>query len=1023
MLGLFQQVVAQSKTVSGTVTDQATGEGLPGVAVLVKGTTVGTATNVDGSYTVNVPVNGSTLVFRFIGYQTVEREIGNATTINVSLGVDQKQLEEVVVVGYGTQLKKDVTSSISQVTGESIANLATPSFDQQLAGRASGVVVQQPSGILGAPPTIRIRGTNSIQGNNDPLIVIDGVPSLSGNQGAYAQSNALADINPNDIESFEILKDGAATAIYGSRAANGVILITTKKGKQGKVQFNYDMYTGWAKASKLHDLLNAEQFVEIANEKATNANPDATLPARMDANGTDTDWNDYVYRTGFQQSHTISASAGSEKSKYYFSLGYTDQKGIAVANDLRRYTARANLDQTITKWLSFGLNTGLSYQRNNGVSTGSNSLGGNTFAVIRMLPNVPVYDPNDPTGYNLDDQNTAALGRGNNRSLITNNTPNIRFNLDNNINRATTYRANGNAFLDFKLIDNLRFRTLLGVDLTLIDDLGYRDPRHGDGSSLNGYIDQYHTVNTTWNWQNILTYNKSFNDAHNFDVTAVAEYTKTDNSWFGAFGSGLSDRLFRENIITGTLASQEISGNMTANGLSSYLGRVNYNYKGKYYIGGSLRADGLSKLSPENRWGYFPGVSAAWRVSEEEFFRNSEELGFISDLRLRGSYAKVGNSSIVGGNFPYLGSYGSVQYGGVSGIAFNNTGNANLKWETQTTIDFGVDLGLLAGRINLEAAYWRKDNDDMVLGAPTAPSLGVPSNQIYRNIGSMKNDGLEFTVSGAVIENPNFSWNTSINFSTQNNVVKELVNGQDIVGTYNITREGESFNSIYGFVYEGVNIANGNPLYRKADGTLVQGDIASNTYRVYNAESPEDVSQSATLTTNDKIILGSALPKWFGGFDNNFKYGNFDLNVFFRFSGGNKIMNRTRVDLLTQNFENNGTEILGRWQSPTNPGDGQTPRLWTGRGTIVNGGDNASTRFVEDGDFLRLSNVTLGYNLPNNLVNRVNLQRLRVFAQLQNAFTITGYKGLDPEVFTSTGVDFNGNPQQRVVSVGVNVGF
>lgn len=1025
VFAVLSQAFAQSRTVTGTVTDQATGTGLPGVAVLVQGTTVGTATSADGSYTINVPADGATLVFRYIGYETVERAVGNANTVDVSLAVDNRQLEEVVVVGYGTQLKRDVTSSISQVNGEEIANLATPSFDQQLAGRASGVVVQQPSGILGAPPRIRIRGTNSIQGSNDPLVVIDGVPILTGDIGTYAATNALADINPNDIESYEILKDGAATAVYGSRASNGVILITTKKGRQGQLSVNYDMYTGWASAIETHDLLNAEQFVEIANEKYRNANPNATLPASLDANGTDTDWNDYVYRTGFQQSHTLSASAGTDKSKYYFSLGYTDQEGIAIANDLRRYTLRANLDQTVSSWLNFGVNAGLSYQRNNGVSTGSNSLSGNTFAVIRMLPNVSVFDPEDPTGYNIDDQNLGALGRGSNLNPITNGTPNVRFVLDNNIRRATTYRVNGNSYLDFKLIDNLRFRTLLGVDLSLADQYGYTDPRHGDGRSLNGYIDQTYEPNIIWNWQNILSYNKSISEAHNIDATLVAEYTKTNYSYFNAFGSGLSDRLFNQNIISGTLENQEIAGGANENGLSSYLARANYNYRSKYYIGGSIRADGLSKLSPENRWGYFPGVSAAWRISEEDFFKNSDALGFVSDLRLRGSYAVVGNSSIVGGSYPYLGSYSSRPYGGVSGIAFSNTGNADLKWESQEIIDFGLDFGLFDSRANFEVAYWRKDNNDVVLGAPVPPSLGLPGNLIYRNVGSMTNDGLEFSVSGAIIDKSNFSWNANVNFSTQNNEVTALVDGQDIVNAYTIIREGESFNSLYGYIYEGVNNANGNPIYRKANGTLVQNSLQTGTsgYYVYDPANPADLSQTALLTNEDKVVLGSALPKWFGGFDNNLRYGNFDMNVFFRFSGGNKIMNRTRQDLLNQNFENNGVEILGRWQSPDNPGDGQTPRLYVGRSAGANAEGNTSTRFVEDGDFLKLSNVSIGYTLPNSLLDRVNVQRLRIYAQLQNAFTITGYSGLDPEVFTSTGVDFNGNPQQRVVSVGVNLGF
>ncbi|GGG19992.1 SusC/RagA family TonB-linked outer membrane protein [Pontibacter amylolyticus] len=1023
VFALLQQAVAQGRTVTGTVTDQSTGQGLPGVAVLVKGTSSGTATGADGTYSINVPADGNTLVFRFLGYKTTERAIGTASAVNVALEIDQRQLDEVVVVGYGTQLKKDVTSSIAKVKGDEIANLATPSFDQQLAGRASGVVVQQPSGILGAPPVIRIRGTNSISGSNSPLVVIDGIPVLTGNVGAYASSNALADINPNDIESFEILKDGAATAIYGSRASNGVILVTTKKGKQGQMKVNYDMYTGWANPIKLHDLLNAEQFVEIANEKYTNA---GNAPqAFMDANGTNTDWNDYVYRTGFQQNHTISATAGTERSKYYFSLGYSDQEGIAVANDLKRYTLRANLDQKVTDRINFGVNAGLSYQQNNGVSTGSNSLSGNTFAVIRMLPNVSVYDPADPTGYNLDDKNPAALGRGANLIHINNNTPNILFSLDNNIRKSTTYRASGNTFLDFKIINGLNFRTVLGVDLSLQDDYGYMDPRHGDGRGLNGYIDQIYSPYTTWNWQNILSYNKSFNDVHNFDVTAVAEYNKTKTSFFNAFGSGISDRLFRENMVTGTLANKDISGGIGESGLSSYLGRLNYNYKGKYYVGGSLRADGLSKLSPDNRWGYFPGVSAAWRISEEEFFKNSSALSVITDFRLRGSYAEVGNSSIVGGNYPYLGSFAPRPYGGLSGIAFSNTGNGDLKWETQEIIDFGADFGLFNGRLNLEVAYWQKNNKDMVLGAPTPPSLGLPGNLIYRNIGTMKNDGIEVSLGGAVIEKSNFSWNANLNFSTQNNEITALVDDQDQVFDYTIHRIGESFNSLYGFIYEGVNVANGNPIYRKKDGSLVQASLQTGVsgYKVYDPANPNDISKASTLTNDDKVILGSALPKWFGGFDNNFKYGDFDMNVFFRFSGGNKIMNRTRQDLLNQTFENNGTEILGRWQSPDNPGDGVTPRLYQGRGAAANNDGQTSTRFVEKGDFLKLSNIAIGYTLPKSLSGKINVERLRVYGQLQNAFTVTGYKGLDPEIFTSTGVDFNGNPQQRVVSVGLNLGF
>ncbi|NDK54633.1 TonB-dependent receptor [Pontibacter sp. BT213] len=1023
-LTLLNQAVAQSRTVSGKVTDQSTSQGLPGVAVIVKGTSVGTATGVDGSYSLDVPADAKTLVFRFIGYTPVEKAIGNASSVNVTMVIDSKQLDEVVVVGYGTQQKKDVTSSISQVKGSEIANLATPSFDQQLAGRASGVQVTQPSGILGAPPTIRVRGVNSILGGTSPLIVVDGVPAFSGNAGGFTPANTLGDINPADIESFEILKDGAATAIYGSRASNGVILITTKKGKNGQVRFNYDNYVGYAEATKLHDLLDAKEFVEIQNEKyaAAGTTPDK-LPARMDAEGTNTDWNDYVFRRGFQQNHVFSASAGTDKTKYYVSLGYSNQEGIARANDLKRYTFRSNLDQKVTDWLDFGVQAGLTSQQNTGPLTASNSLGGNTFAVIRQLPNVKVYNPEDPTGYNIDATDRRSLGRGNNLITISDGIPNLRFVLDQNLRKATTFRGLGNAYLEAKIIDNLRFKTLLGIDASLTDDYSFNDPRHSDGFSSGGSISQAYSPTTRWTWQNILSYNKSINEVHNIDLTAVAEYTKTRGTFFQATGTGLSDRFFRENLVSGTFANQFASGGVTENGLASYLGRFNYNYKSKYYIGGSVRADGLSKMPEAGRWGYFPGMSFAWRVSEEEFFKNSGALSFISDLRLRGSFAEVGNTDIFGGNYPYIGSYGSAQYGGQNGISFNNTGNPDLKWETQKIYDMGVDFSVLDGRINMVFAYWKKDNIDNVLGAPTAPSLGVPGNRIIKNIGDISNSGLEFTVNSTIIDKGAFTWVSNLNVSTQKNEVKRLVDGQDIFGEYTIVREGESINSIYGYEYKGVNKANGNPIYQKADGTLVQGNITNSTYYVYDPANPTDLTTTSSLTAADKKVLGSALPTWFGGFDNQFKYGNFDLGLFFRFSGGNVIMNRTRQDLLSMNFVNNGTEILNRWQSPEKPGDGQTPRLYAAAGNFINRDNESTTRFVEDGDFLKLSNVMLGYNLPSTILEKTRFNKARVFAQVQNAVTFTKYSGLDPETNTGLGVDFNGNPQQRVYTVGLNIGF
>ncbi|MHC2992049.1 TonB-dependent receptor [Pontibacter sp. HJ8] len=1035
VFALLQQAVAQGKTVTGKVTDQATGQGLPGVAVLVKGTSSGTATGADGSYSINVPAEGNTLVFRFLGYKIVERAIGTASSVNVTLEVDQTQLDEVVVVGYGAQAKKDVVGAIATVSGEQLKNLPAPSFDRALAGRAAGVQVITPSGLLGQAPQIRIRGINSISSGTSPLIVVDGVPSVSGNTGGFTSANALADINPNDIESMEILKDGAATAIYGSRASNGVILITTKRGKAGKTQFNYDVWGASATVSKRFDLLNADEFIEIANERFRNAGQPAQANPTPDGKGgfMDTDWQDHVFRRSLQQSHNISASGGTEGGKYFVSLGFTDQKGAIEANALKRYSFRANLDQNINNFLSFGVTSGLTYQNNEGPLAGSNNLSGNVFGATRMLPNVPVLNPGDPTGYNIEPGDRRVLGKGGNNIPISDNIPNIRFVLDNNKRVAQTYRVLGSTFLEAKIVEGLKIRTQLGLDGSFVDDFVFGDPRHGDSFSANGSISQAYSPFVRWNWQNIMNYNKVFNDAHTLDLTLVSELQQQRSSFYQANIQNLSDRFFNENIVSGSFVTPTVGGGLVRNGIESYLGRFSYNYKSKYYLTGSIRRDALSSLPVENRVGYFPGVGASWRISEEDFFVNSG-INFISDLRLRASFAEVGNTDI--GSFPYMGTYGAAAYGNQPGIGFNNTGNPLLRWESQKKYDAGINLGLLQNRIMLNASYWVNENDNIILAAPTPPSLGVPGNSINRNIGSVRNQGLEFELNATVVDNSAFSWTTALNVSTQKNEVLGLVNGQDITTAYNLTREGESIRAIYGYVYRGVNMTNGNPLYEKADGTIIQGRIDNQTYYVYdpsnpnyyfNPALPESASNPdnrATLAGSDRRILGNSLPKWFGGFNNTVTYGDFDLNVFLRFQGGNYIMNRTRQDLLNMNFVNNSTEVLGRWQSADAPGDGQTPRLYASRGSFINLEDRASTRFVEKGDFLRVDNVSLGYSVPSAVAGKIGLSKLRVYASGQNLLVLTGYSGLDPETNTTgAGVDYNGNPQLRTFTFGVNVGF
>lgn len=1017
------------RTVSGTVLDES---GLPliGATVLAQGTNAGTVTDVDGNFRLQVPEGVSFLQVSYTGYKTFSVDVSSSSTVSVTLEPDFVSLGDVIVVGYGDPLaKRDVTGSISKVNGSEIATLPSPSFVQQLAGRAAGVQVQNTSGILGSPPQIRIRGVNSITSGTAPLIVVDGVPAFSGNVGGFTPANALGDINPQDIESIEILKDGAASAIYGSRAANGVILITTKKGTAGKPKFSYDGYYGTASPTELFDLLNAEQFVEISNEKNTNnggTGAIANLQNRPDGSIVDTDWQDYVFRNAAQHSHTFSATGGNLNSTYYLSLNYTDMEGIAYANSLKRYAVRANLDQKVNSWLSTGVVSSISHQINEGPLTGSNNLSGNVFSVMRMLPNVEVYDPTHPTGYNVDLTDPRSLGRGANTITVANGIPNQRFVLDNDVREAKSWRINGNAYVQAEIVDGLTFKTLVGFDGNFVDDLLFQDPRHGDGLSANGRVSQALSPSTRWNWQNILNYNKTLGGKHNLNLTGVQEVQKDRFTFFQATVSDISDLFFQENIVSGTFANQVANGDINEFGLSSYLFRVNYNYNRKYYIGVSGRLDKLSSLPVDNQQGFFPSVSFAYRLSEESYWDGLRDV--ISDFRIRGSFAEAGNTNI--GFYPSLGTYGAGQYGSQNGIAYNNFGNDQLKWESQKKIDVGIDVGMFDNRLGLVLAYWQQDNDDLILAAPTPPSVGIPGNVINQNIGRVLANGIEATLDYDVIRGSKFSWSTSINFTTQATEVKALVNDQDIITDYNIIRVGESLRAIYGYEYWGVNPANGNPVYYKADGSLVQGDIATLTYKVFDPNNPSDIGTAATLSaTTDRKILGDALPTFFGGFDNNFTIGGFDVNVFFRFSGGNMIMNRTRVDLLGQSFSNNSTEILGRWQSPDNPGDGLTPRVRQDQDNFINLPNFASTRFVEKGDFLRLQNVSIGYTLPKRITEKASIDRLRVFVQGTNLLTFTDYSGLDPETSTNFstntgfGEDFNGNPQQRVISFGLNVGF
>ena len=1029
MVLLVTKVSAQERTITGVVTSKDDGLPIPGVSVKVINSKIGVSTGADGTYSIKVG-GSSVLQFSSIGYSTQNISTGKSIKLNVSLVSDTKALTDVVVIGYGTAKRKDVTGSVASIKGEDLAGKPVASFDQALAGKITGVQVTNSSGILGAAPRIRIRGTNSISSGADPLYVVDGMVIISGGSSSVASVNPLGDINPNDIQSVDVLKDGAATAIYGSRGANGVIIITTKRGTKGKTQVNYNSWFAWANVAKRFDLLDAQEFVTIANEKLYNSGtttPQAVLGYDASGNVINTNWQDLVFnKDAFQQNHNISFSGATDLSNYYFSLGYADLKGTTVGNNQTKYQFSGKFEQkALDNYLTFGASITGSYVKNTGLNSGTSSLSGNIGNAIRALPNVGAF--NADGSYNLSSDN-ARLGRGANLKEIDDNYTNIKYVLDHNIFSNQTFSLLGNAFVDVKIIDGLNLRSQVSTQNMFGEDYRYLDPLHGDGGSATkgSELQQYIPV-SRYSWTNTATYNKTIGD-HSFGATVGLEYQKSSSRYFYASGSQLSSTFFSgENIISNSLTQStfDIGGGVSENAYKSYFARANYAYKDRYLVSATYRIDAISSLPLGNQSAKLPGVSIGWRISQEDFMKGN--LKFINDLKIRGGYAKTGNTDI--GNYPFAGTFGAATYGVQSGLAYTQVGNSSLKFETSGKYDVGIDATMFDSRITLTADYFKNNIDNLILAAPTAPSLGVPGNSINQNVGKMYNKGYEFAVSADIFRDSPFKWNTSFNITFVKNKITQLSNNNsDITYTYNVNRVGESIGSLYGYEYAGVNPANGNPLYVKSTGQIIQGNIANQTYYVYDAANPTALTTATTLAASDKKILGQSNPTYYGGLVNTFRYKGFDLNINMVFSGGNKVMNITRQEsLLNQKFLNNGTEILERWTTP-----GQVtnvPKVYYGRDAFTNLTSSTSSRFVEDGKFIRAQDLVLGYTFPKLFTDKIKLSRLRLYAQVQNAFVITPYSGLDPELNYSTstnsqaGLDYNTNPKARTFLIGLNVGF
>jgi len=1035
MVVSMQLVFAQEKTVTGIVSD---GTGfVPGANVVVKGTNKSAQTDFNGKYSIKANV-GDVLVFSFVGMQDQTAKVGNSSTVNIKMSQVDNSLEEVLVVGYGTQKKRDVNGAIARISGAKIKDIPVQSFDQALSGAASGVNVSSPNGVLGNQAVIRVRGVNSISLSSYPLIVIDGVPTWNGDNliQSSASNNPLADINQADIESIEVLKDASSTAIYGSRAAAGVILITTKKGKLGKVTVNFDSSVAFTNAYNLIPLLNAQQFTDIKNEGLTNANTPANGTTRgfytmNDANGklVDTNWYDQTYRTGVSYNSNFSVSGATESTKYYLSVGQVKQEGMFNNNDFKRQTGRFSLDQKVNKWISVGGTFNYTNSMNIGLNSGSAN--GSAFAssgaarlAFAQAPNVAPFN-NDGT-YNL---RANSIGFGNNLSALQ--FGNIKYLLDNNSFSSQNNHIVSNFYINFKLAKGLNFKSLYGIDDIITENKDYLAPLNGDGYTDKGVATNTMNRYTRKSIQNILDYNLTLNDKHSFSALLGSErqYSKID-AW-GAARKTVSDPFFNE--YQGGFSTIAPSGNfLDENYLESYFGRINYDYNRKYYLSVNARRDGFSAFAPGNKWGDFYGASLGWALSEENFFKNSSIANVVGLFKLRGSFGVVGNNQGIA-------SYASSSFydaglNGTNGTLFYaQAGNANLSWEKSTKSDLGLNFSLFKDRITGELGYYKNNIDGLILAVPQASSTGIPSssanNSILANVGSMNNRGIEATLNAKILDKGNFKWNSSINYTTQKNIVTALdQNNSDIpvssgLEITSLVRVGESIGSFYVVKTGGVNPENGRRIFYYADGTAVQYNHSAPSASRWTKVSDGTVTRAANQAADGKA-MGPALPKYFGGFSNTFTFKGFDLNVALYFSGGNYIYNGTKAGLHDQRVWNNSNDVLNRWQNVGDVTD--IPRVVFGD-NVSNGSSMPISDNLEKGDFIKVRNIAFGYSFPKATAAKIGLTNLRLYASVQNAFTFTKYSGFDPEISTngnsngSPSVDRNSAPMARTFSFGFNV--
>ncbi len=1034
------ELAAQDRTVTGTVTSVEDGSALPGVNVVVKGTTIGTSTDANGRYSISVPGSAGTLVFSFIGLTSVEEEIGSRAVIDVRMSTDATELTEVVIVAYGQQSQRAIVGSVASVDSEVIAKQQVASVANAIQGTVPGVNIISAGGQPGDNPTIRIRGISSINASADPLIVVNGVP-FNGN---------LNTISADQIESINVLKDASSTALYGSRATNGVLLITTKQGKRNQpASFNFSATAGVAnQAVPFHKFLSTDRYTELAWEAVRNSyqyigGETAADAAQMASDnlvndflrynpygtgnpvGTDgrlistnklwsTDWEkEIVNRNASRQDYALSVSGGSDKTTYYFAANYLTQEGAVKTSNFDRATARISVDSEVNDWFSVGMNTAYSSQSQN-YPTQSGTAYQSAIQWIFSVPSYyPVYRHDESGALVLDDFGKPIFDYGNNVGQSLNGSrPGLSgenavgglYNYQYK-NKRDNLNAVGYAKIDFT--DNLSFKTTLGYEKYTFDYFTYIHNEFGYAANVGGRVTNQRDLTTTFNLTNALNFNKTFGGDHEVNVTLIQEAYEAEVSGLSAQGTGFLPNV---KVLNGSTVPENVGGYISEERLSSYLGRASYSFRDKYYIEGAYRRDGSSRFGSDVRWGDFFSIGGGWVISDEGFFEGINS-NVISFAKLKASYGELGNNRVLDGNgnasyFPYLQLFETGwNQGPFTGVIVPEVSDPLLLWEKTASTNVGLELRFLNDRLSANVEYYNKESVDLIYDKPLAGSTGFTS--ITTNLGSLRNYGWEFTLNSSNIKSDRVTWTTGLNFSFDRNEITELTQEFVISGT----KRWEVGRSLYDFYLQewaGVNPENGYGMWYK---DVLDGDGNPTGER----ETTEVYSEATRYYTGQ-----TSLPKVIGGFTNYVRYGNFDLNILMNFSFGSYILDG-QYQALMAGFETPGSgagsvDLEKRW---TQPGDITDVPLLLASNNDFNA---QSTRFLYKNDYVRLRALNFGYNVPRATLSKYGISGLRVFFQGDNLLTFQSHKGIDPEQ-SLAGTTNHRSYNQKITSLGINLTF